>query len=479
MKHRISFYLTYACIVLFGAFGLLLLLLGEKEPRESTLENRMLAGFPSFSAQSVGSGSFMSDLELYLSDGVPGRDRIMTGTAVLMNNVSLAHDDHAEEDVFDALGEFVEESDPADLFDGADDIPGLQAEPEQGAASEALSEQTSVPQDTALPPEASPAAEQPEQTDMPEGAPQTEPAAEQTPIKACSIQLKRADGTYHTSYTFSKENMQNAIDVLNAYRAVLPEDGHLFFTQSPYASLANSLSRGQCVGWESDVEQELAAHTDPGIEIISTIELLEESLLAGEDLYVHTDHHWKPRAACYVLQAMLERVGTQALDYDAYDYRHYYSFYGSTVTAHPELKATVSPDSIDVMVPILPVTGCTIAWDGTEKPCPFIKENTGTYLAYLDGTYGPWRRYETGVDTGRKCLVIGDSFQQPFVPYLAPYYEEIHCTNFRRANYGASHISWSVSDYIRRNGIDDIFIVVCTGDDINSEFMLKLMWEYL
>ena len=104
MKHRISYYLTFACVVLFGVLGLLLLLLGEKDPRESETENRMLTGFPQISGETLLNGSFMSDLESYLSDGMPARDRIVTETAFWMNKLSLG-EDAAEENVFEELGD--------------------------------------------------------------------------------------------------------------------------------------------------------------------------------------------------------------------------------------------------------------------------------------------------------------------------------------------------------------------------------------
>ena len=105
MRHRISFCLTYICIVLFGVLGVLLLVLGEKDPRESKSENRMLAGFPTFSLESVGDGSFMSGLESYLSDGLPSRERIVVDTAVLMDKLSLERKD-VDADVQNAVEAF-------------------------------------------------------------------------------------------------------------------------------------------------------------------------------------------------------------------------------------------------------------------------------------------------------------------------------------------------------------------------------------
>ena len=458
MKHRFTFWLTYACIALFGSLGLLLLLFGKKDARPSDEENRMLAGFPALSGESLKSGAFMEGIESYLSDGMPGRSRIVAKTASWMNALSLdkANDAQADADVFEAVEQFGED---------APDAPG---------------EPTETPAPTAIAPEqtATPA---PDGTEPPSP---TDPDAAGTPripreIETCTFRQIRSDGTYRTTYTFERERVDNAIRVLNAYRQKLPENGHVFFTQVPFPDIAFTVQNGDYVGWECDLEAILAANTDDGVEVVSALDVLEPGLLAGEDLYFKTDHHWKPRAACKLAQAMLKRIGIDALGYDDYTYNRNGGWYGSRVSGHPELKETTEPDTVEVLIPTLPVKGVTIDWNGTEKPCPFMVTDRHSYLAYLGGTLGPWRRYETGVDCGRKALVIGDSYICCFVPYLAPYYEEVHTTDLRKDYYDAKRAAWTISEYLEKNAIDDVYIVLSTASGVNAAYVTEYLWKYL
>lgn len=459
MKHRISFYLTYACILLFGTLGVLLLVFGEKEPRASQTENRMLAGFPTFSAESVGSGAFMSGLESYLSDGVPARDAIVVETAVWMNALSLEQDVNTDEELYAAIEAFSEEDETEDLpTEAPEDTPEPSEAPETPAEAD-----SETPQPDAA------------ATDAP--APTEAPASENS-VRDCAFRVTMKNGRVETLYTFPKENVQNAVNVLNAYRAVLPENGHVFFTQSPYPGIGFDLQSGRVIEWDCDVEETIQQNVLPGVEIVSTFETLKEPLRRGEDLFFTTDHHWKPRAACYVAQAMLERIGIHPLPYDGYAYYHLDGFYGAKYTSHPELKKTHKGDTIDVMIPQLPVTGYTIAWDGTEKLCPFMLKQAN-YVSYIGGTLGPWRCYETGVDSGRRCLVVGDSFLCAFVPYLTPYYDEVHTTDFRVAYYDAKHACWTLTDYVRDHAIDDIYIILGTANSINAGYMLNFLNRYL
>ena len=104
MKHRFTFYLTYAAVVMFGMLGILLLLLGNKEPRPSEEENRTLAGFPEFSFGAVADGSYMRGIEDYLSDGMPARERIVSKTAAVLGALSLASpDEEADAAAFEAV----------------------------------------------------------------------------------------------------------------------------------------------------------------------------------------------------------------------------------------------------------------------------------------------------------------------------------------------------------------------------------------
>ena len=89
MRRKLSFLLAYGMLVLFGGLGALLLLWGDKAPRASLAENRMLAGFPELSWDAVKDGSFMSGLEDYLSDAVPERQVFVAGADRLLASLSL------------------------------------------------------------------------------------------------------------------------------------------------------------------------------------------------------------------------------------------------------------------------------------------------------------------------------------------------------------------------------------------------------
>ena len=461
MKNKISFYLLYGMLVLLGGLGVLLLIFGQKTPHPSYSENRMLSGFPKLSAETLKDGSFMTGIEDYLSDNMIERDEIVAKTEQILNRFSRkeARDPLAEqEELFqqvEALAGEAEESRTAQ--------PTAAATPEQTASA--------VPEKATETPAAEPSASE---TGTPEPA---DGEKDLSAVPECRFTCIKQNGAEETIYIFPRKNIQRMIRVLNAYRAALPDDGHVFFAQPPFPGVAAFLQNGEYSGWDGALEDTINAFADDGVVAVSVQKILEKPLLNGEDLYFNTDHHWKPRAACYTANACLSAIGIDPKPYEAYAYLTYNDFYGSSASK-PGYKSSHEPDTVDIMIPSTPVKGVRIYWNGTEEDAPMIT-SAHSYMAFLGGTLGPWRRFETGVDCGRHCLVIGDSFANVFLPYLTPYYETVHMTDVRQDYYDAGSARWTISEYIERNGIDDVYIVLSTASGVNTDYLIDSLLKYL
>lgn len=441
MKHKFSFLLLYGMTVLLGGLGALLLLCGEKAPRPSMAENRMLAGFPALTAQSLLSGEFMSGLEAYLSDGMPQREALITAAQGVTQ-------------VF-ALGEKSEEQTQQDIYDQVANLP------------EAPEEPTAAPS-PAVQATPGPAQETPAATPVPE-------AKDLSDIPDCYFTCYGENGKRLDVYTFPAKNVRRMIRLLDAFRAVLPEDGHVLVAQPMFPGIADYLRQGEYTSWGSDMERIINEHVDPGVYVASVQEILQEPLLNGEPLFFRTDHHWTPRAACYTANHLLQQLGIVPRDYDDYSFRIITDFYGSAA----KKGSGKAPDTLEVMIPDTPVKGYRIDWDGREEEAPLIYESLHNYMVFLGGNQGPWRRFETGVDCGRSCLVFGDSFSNCLVPFLTPYYETVHTSDVRRDYYDILHRTWSISEYIERNHIDDVYILYSTANGFNADNIMDSLLAFL
>ena len=77
MKKYLSFAKYYICLLLLLGLGVYILAFGEKEATASETENRMLQAFPTFSMRAAADGSYMTELEAYLSDAFPARNALI------------------------------------------------------------------------------------------------------------------------------------------------------------------------------------------------------------------------------------------------------------------------------------------------------------------------------------------------------------------------------------------------------------------
>ncbi len=466
MRRKLSFLLLYGMLVLFGGLGTALLLFSEKAPRASLAENRMLAGFPALSRNAVKDGSFMSGLEDYLSDAVPERQVFVAAADSILARLSLkTAEDQARE--ADAALE-------AQVQAFAREEPTAQPTPVPTPVSTLAT--TPVSTLATTPGETAAATEEPIETPAPTAAPA--PEKDLSDIRPCTFTMTQADGKLRTVYTFSPENIRRAIRMLNGFRAALPADGHVFFAQPPFPGLAFQLQDGTCTGWGGDLEDTINEYSDDGVYMVSVQKVLEQPLLNGEYLYYRTDHHWTPRAACYTLNAILAAHGVDPKPYDSYAFRPSRSFYGSAALSNPNIRSTTKPDTLEVPLPDAPVKGYRIFWNGHETDAPLLYDYAN-YMAFLGGTQGPWRRFETGVDCGRSCLVIGDSFSNCFIPFLMPYYETVHVTDVRADYYDRFNVSWTLSEFIREKDVDDVYLVFSTANGVNTVYIMESLLGYL
>lgn len=429
MKHKVSFIIVYWWLFLLLLLGLGLAIFAPKEERISEAENRTLSGFPAFSAESLFSGEFFQGIESYLSDGVFGRDAVIGCSESLLRLFSA--NTQADEML-------LSDRDMADELQGIVDVP----EQETASAGE---------------PEAS-AATEAEQTLPAETAPMEEAEEESATVKGYGLFMKTVAGGYRRFTTFQPEQMEKVAKVLNQYRACLPEDGNVFYTNVPLtASGLMLLDSARFTGWYENLDEGMAPWLDSGVHVINAPAQLEELGVAGEDIYFRSDHHWTPLGAIQVVNACLEKLGVPAVSYEEYDYKM--NIFASAA------KGTV--DDLPLLYPLQEVTGNAMTGGYVGKNVNLIRYGGGTYTAYLTGDTKVWVRYVTGFSTGRKALVIGDSFSNAFTPYLAPYYDEVHKVDARYCSKAQN--GGNIAELLERYGIDDIYIVVSYANGVRSQ----------
>lgn len=481
MGRKISFILAYWWCMALLVLGLIPLFLGNKEGGVSEAENRTLQAAPTFSVGKWFDGSFMSELEAYLSDQMLGRDRILKTSRGILDvfNVTSEQDRLLRADLDAELDEM------ANAGADAEPLPDEPEEPNEPVP--AAPEVWSITITTEATPEAAAPTVPPEATATETPAPA---ANEPTPVptvdpsvKDLSITRKfaliRTDGSTTARFRFGQEAMEKTIASLNAYRDALPETGSVIFTYIPYSYDANEwlFDTNKYSGWMSDVEPTIQANVKDGVYVYSTVEELRDHMAAGEPVYYKVDHHWSGLGAYYMQRLMMRSWGVPSTDYQDYEYTVHEGFRGSLSS---KVSSSLS-DRLEVPAALAPTHAYVYRKLNVRvRECRYMEPERVSYSAFLGGTHDPFYVAETGFHTGHAALVICDSFGNAFVPYIAPYYDRVCLVDLRDTHtFVTGGGGAPLRDYFKEFGIDDVYFIVSRGTGILSSYMQYTVRKYL
>ncbi len=456
MNRKMSFILTLWWLILCGTLGACLLLFADREAIVSKDENRTLSAFPKLTTQAIQDGSYAESFEDFLCD------KFFLRTQIVDSASAFKH-------VFSALT--VDEL----LSEGSDDDTLIINLPDAEEDSEPTEFETQKADSTEV------IATDESNTTVNEPEINENVAATQISSDQASVWLQNTDGTQTALLTYSAEEIQKAADVFNAYAAAIPEGGTLHILLAPRAQTANKLALHTDTesGWSSDVEAALSSRITENVNVHSVVDILEPHMLNGEYIYFRTDHHWTALGAYYVANAVLTGEGYRTIPINEYQTSEIDGFLGSIYLHQRSAKLKSLADTVMVYEPLLPAESYRVSNAYRKAELPVIDMTQDDYKVYLGGTHGPYRVLDGGYHTGRVALVVCDSFGNAFAPFLMPYYDSVYMVDFRDSYYTREDAQGSVTDYIRRCNISDIYVVLSESDGIATQFVDQLMPENL
>ena len=213
-------------------------------------------------------------------------------------------------------------------------------------------------------------------------------------------------------------------------------------------------------GFTSEIEPFIHALTSDKVIAFSAAELLDEPLLAGEEVFFFTDMHWTPRGAHYVVTKMLEEAGETLPPYDAFPMEKEYPFRGTLYRNSPNKQMESHPDTLEIISTTTPVTVWRYTDRETRTEIPLINKNANErdrFTVYLGGPAGPWTEIENENGNGKTCLVICDSYGLCALPMFAETYSRVCWYDPRYYDLNAMG---SVSALCEEKEVYDIYLIV-------------------
>jgi hypothetical protein len=171
----------------------------------------------------------------------------------------------------------------------------------------------------------------------------------------------------------------------------------------------------------------------------------------SENLYFRTDHHWTGLAAYYAYAEFCKTAGFKPTSLDPTNKRTISPYRGSLYRYAKSTKEHKA-DVLEYWLPNVSVSVERYSSD-SSKPSTgsLLKESSKGYGVFLGGDY-PLMIARSSSKSGRRALLIKNSYGNPFAVYLVEQYETVVIVDYRK-------FDGSVPDLIDEHGITDLIFI--------------------
>lgn len=241
----------------------------------------------------------------------------------------------------------------------------------------------------------------------------------------------------------------NAVDIL---KEKLPPFADPYDEEEYLARIETAMPKGTWVG-VSDVLRK-AAHG------------------SGEQLYYRTDHHWTTYGAFLAYQELAQKKGLEISSISSWHRKILTDSFEGTVAAR--IGSSGVFDSIE-------------AWERTDRPAveTLLRYNQSDdirtqvlqtdyldtrdkYAVFLGGNYGVVE-ISTNARTGRRLLMVKDSYAHCFVPFLLSQFDEVDLVDIR-------YFSQSLSSYMEQGNYTDVLFLYNAAGFAEDASLVKLQY---
>ena len=418
-------------------FGISVFMFAVERPTFSEIEKRPLSEMPEFSWKAYFSGEYTDAVSRYFNDTVPYRDSFKN----LRNNIMLLSGiRYKDTTIYLPTPTGTEEPEPSV------EIP-LTQNPLPSIIIPSPLPSDAVPSETpSKAPSTTPSATPPLAT--------TSPSKTDNPVEndvhfhnGIIIVKDRAmefyGGKYAAGETYARNISQFKADfpLLNVYSMVVPLSS-AYYLPSEY----NSKTQNQA---------KMIAHINSKLTNVMPVDAYNTLLShSAENIYFRTDHHWTGLGAFYATQAFANAAQVPFMDMSQYEAVTVNGFVGSMYSFTKDAVLLNNPEAFTYYKPLS--TYNVEYFDGSlnkvnRNNSLFSQTNSihGMYSTYLGTDRHIVHIKDTGVNNGRRLVVVKDSYGNPIPTYLTGSFDEIWVLDIRYCNI-------NLSQFITNNSITDL-----------------------
>lgn len=266
------------------------------------------------------------------------------------------------------------------------------------------------------------------------------------------------DGYLLQQYIENKKQLDDNISYINGFAQKLDVPIDFILVPNAVSELADKLP----VGAYNDSQSESIDYISSALSERITLCDLRETM-KNPDYYYKTDHHWTSEGAKAAMEYYFESTGQTKLSVD-YDVETIESFYGTLYSKAP--SSQIKPDEMHLYIN-----------PNGEYSVEYVKENKlsdtiynrsfidkkDKYSTFFGGNFSQIK-IKTNCTSGKKVLILKDSYANSMIPFLADQYSEITMVDMRYYHFEEN----TVSELAKLCGADRV-IMIYNMDFVNSD----------
>ena len=443
-KHELSALQAAHCINV-GVFLVVIAIMGLAavflpKPTVSEYEKRELEKFPNFSIESLFSGEYTEKLDLFFADTFPAREKFVELAAGVEEARGVRIDD-------------------VKIHEAVTPTPSVQQEPPKEEI--VLEKPTETTQQPEKPSEETPVVAPGEEEKGEAKEEETPPVAETDEVEGeqrgsvfiyKDMALPMFGGNKYACdrYAAALAKYQDALgDSVQIYNLVIPSSIE-FYLPKKYKDKGITADEKENIDY-------IYAQMNPGIKTVDAYSSMMEAKENGEYIYFRTDHHWTVRGAYAAYEAFCKEAGFEPIPLESMEKHVIENFVGTLYGQTQDTVLRDNPDYVEYFVP--PMETETYRYIKNQPYTPyastiFADYATGggnTYSVFLHGDL-PLTHIKTKANTGRKIVVVKESFGNAFSPFMVSHYDEVFIVDQRYFQLG-------LIDFIQQNGVTDLLFI--------------------
>ena len=190
-----------------------------------------------------------------------------------------------------------------------------------------------------------------------------------------------------------------------------------------------------------------------------------------ERLYYRTDHHWTSEGAYRAYCLLMEELGQSSVPRDDFTVEQISGFYGTSYSksglwlTEPDTLELWTDPAMQAVTTVYDANRDSVTQEGV-----FFREYlkaADKYPVFLSGNHARVH-IETNADSGKRLLVIKDSYAHALAPFLAEEYSTIDLIDLRYFK------QQTISSWLEENLADEILLVYGLGslaEDKNLQWL--------